>query len=210
MIQFSVPCETLKRMAVVHSFFRANVTDAEKKELDAIRLENKNGLSFAVATNRRIAAIELLGSTQQPDGVCHVKLAPDVLTQIEKEAVYGSHAFFNVEHADCSSLLQTSLGSAFQNPCVWLDDTPLNNWRNWAEEPSNQPKGPFMMDLSDIDLLFKSSPTGEIVLPTVINVESSIVVRDRENPAWVGLFNGEQKNPPSPITPSELPDWWDR
>jgi len=75
---------------------------------------------------------------------------------------------------------KTDLGYSHpENCCYWWDDTPLNNWRNWA--PSDNPAestGAMYWNINHIETLVRSSPSGQIVFPEFIN---------SSQPAWVTL-----------------------
>ena len=72
---YVVKAETLHRMCGIVEFFTPDVTDNVKSLINTIRIENRGGQSFAVATNSKIAAAEYLGVNQQPDSSIHLKIS---------------------------------------------------------------------------------------------------------------------------------------
>ena len=90
-MNFSIKCQTFVRFATICSFFEPSTRQDVKEKINTVRLENKGGLSFIIATNEKIAAIEYIGSTDQPDGHAHVILDEALLNQCRTEMMYDSN-----------------------------------------------------------------------------------------------------------------------
>ncbi|MAK38199.1 MAG: hypothetical protein CMC15_18715 [Flavobacteriaceae bacterium] len=211
-MKFVVKCEVLLRLSKVCNFFDVSISEDMKNRINTVRLENSNGNTIAVATNNKIAAIEILGSTAESDGYVDLVLSPELIAQCEKEVGYDGVMVVNSIPELAMSSIQSMMGWSYGgNASYWYDDTPMNNWRSWAnsnEVPAS--KGCMYWDLHHVHALFQSSPSGCVVFPENIDVEKPVTLRDDNAPEWVGLFL------PSPLPPlkitdgAELPEWWNK
>lgn len=208
MTNFTIKCETLVRLSNVCSYFSPRVDEELKNTINVVRLENSGGHCLAIVTNQAVACVEKLGEAIDKDGYADIKLDPVLIRQMKQEALYGS--FLNVATIPelATSTCSTSLGWQYPNCCVWHDDSPLNKWRDWATDNAVQSFGSMYWDLDEVEVLFKSSPTGKIVFPEFIDSEKPVTLRDRYSEDWVGLFI-PKPNPGERVTrKAELPEWW--
>lgn len=208
MSTYNIKSSTLYRLASICNFFENSTSENLKLKINTVRLENKNGQSFAISTNQKIAAIEYLGFTHATDSSIHLKLSPELLQQLFMEAT--SNYMINImtiPEIAISTLTSTS-GFTLTDCCYWWQDTPLADWRDWACEAPIASKGAMFWNLFHIESLIKSSPSGKIVFPEFIDYEKPITLRDRHNPEWVGLFIAEPPKPDKIRIPAELPEWW--
>jgi hypothetical protein len=174
-------------------------------------LEISNGKVFAIATNVKIAAIEYLGQTVEKDGVAHVILDPQILERCKAESWMDGSLIVNTIPEIALGNLTTTNNWAFNgNACHWFEETPLNDWRKWADDkPAKISKGIMWWNLYYVESLLRSSKSGKVIFPQHIDTEQPVILRDRENPNWVGLFMAD----PTPyedrvIQPATLPEWW--
>jgi hypothetical protein len=198
MTNFVAECSTLSRLSVVCSYFGPTVEKHTRPLIETIRLENYNGHSFAVVTNQKIAAVEYLGATSCPDGVAHLKIdkIPTVSDIADRVTIMVIPEI---------SLSSMTFGHININDVVhWYDQTPLDEWRKWFIDPGDVNKGVMVWDLHQVDILFRSSPSGEIVFPQFIDSSKPVLLMDPKNSSWRGTFIPEEK---TPVKPCILPDW---
>lgn len=212
-MQFSIPCATFVRLgSAVLSAQPAEVAPAYYR---SIYLEHKNGKTFALITNIKFSAIELIGSTNEPDGNICIKCDPEYIDQCRKEIQYGG--MVNIVYVDALKFatLKTTYGFA-PSGNVAVAEPPnvspscrTNNWRNWFPDamPTTS-RGCMYMHADTVNTLAKSSPSGHIVFPAHINVERPVIVRDLENANWAGLFmpSPAETNAHASIV-AQYPDW---
>lgn len=212
-MNFTISAEIYVRLANVIKLMPENVTEIERTILKCVRLENKNGHSFAVATNRRIAAIYYLGTTQNPDGVVHLIFDKELIKAAEKEKVYNSII-------DVLSIPELKMGTAKTlfgysfpgNAAIYPDKTPLDKWREWV--PDEQPTatiGAMSWTAEYLVMLNAASPSGVVCFPEFIDANKPVVLRDFENANWVGLFmpnRADENGKPYTVDPATLPSWW--
>lgn len=210
-MRFFIPSKIFTRLAVIPSNFTKDVSQESKDVLSCVRLENHNGNLIAIAANQKLAAIEIIGKTTEADGHVDVAVNEQTLKFCENNPddileIFSMPAF-------SIGTMKNSSGRQFEgNPCIYPKETILDIWRDWGpEEPINKSNGCLFLNLDYIELLNKASPSGKIVFPKHIDVDQTLVLRDFDNPSWVGLFTPR----PSPLcmrepTPANLPDWWNK
>jgi len=208
MTSFKVKSSVLNRLASVCSFFDSSVTDDRKKMLKTIRLENRNGHLFGIATNQRIASIEYLGVTKEPNDAAHLIISDSFIRQMFTESLTDNIITVNtIPEIGLSSLTSVS-GYNSTNCCHWFDDTPLQEWREWADNVKKTSCGAMYLDLFNLETLIKASPTGKVVFPEHVDINIPVVLKDYGCSTWAGLFFAQ---PPEGITikeGAELPEWW--
>lgn len=200
MSTYNINSSTLKRLASICNFFESTTSEELKNKINTVRLENRNGYSFAVSTNQKIASIEFLGATDKPNGSTHLKISEDILNYPIDENI----TVMTVPEIALSTL-QFASGKVIMDCSYWLDDTPLNNWREWIGKPLSK-SNVMCWNLFHIESLIKASPSERIYFPADINPTEALILRDVNSPNWVGLFV------PSDETVkhfAELPEWWD-
>jgi hypothetical protein len=211
-MRFDIKCATFTRLATICSFFEPECAKEDRDVINTVRLEAINGKLIAVVTNMRIAAIELIGTVPVgQNGVAHIVLDPSLIAQCKAESFIDGVLTINTIPEIAVASAQTSSGWSMQgNTCHWYEDTPLNDWRTWAPDaPITKSEGIMMWGLYAVQSLAESSPTGKVIFPRYIDAMKPVVLRDKTNPNWVGLFvprpyNDQQK------TEATLPEWWNK
>lgn len=206
-MNFSIKCQTFIRFASICSFFEPSTRPDVKEKINTVRLENKNGKCYAIATNEKIAAVEFLHNTDQPDGYIHLVLDEGLLQQCKTEMMFDSKLHITAVEQLAVASAKTDLGYNFNgNCCYWFDDSPLNNWRKWIPKviPAES-TGAMYWNTHQIESLMKSSPSGHVIFPEFINATQPVLVRDIKDPNWFGLFIPE--NITAGARQAELPDW---
>lgn len=199
MSNFTIRAEQFMRLAGIVSYFASNVSDENKQLINTIRLENKGGQSVAVVTNQKIVAVETLGPTVHPDGVCHVKFTPQLMEAANRAAQMNLTMTFMLTPMIAMSVVQIGIGEYVQDVCHWFEYTPLDKWRSWLVDDAMVSEGIMCWDLYHVESLIRSSPSGKVVFPQNINVSQPLMIRDRYNNGWVGLFMPTGELPPDTI-----------
>lgn len=206
-MQFEIKCETFVRLAHVAL---SKVIDESFK---CVRIEHQEGKTFAIATNRKIAAIELIGNNPfMLKGAIHVDLNDALLQQCKTESAYSGTLAL-----DCNEQLQfvtakTLMGYQFQGNVYKAKSPLLENWRSWfLKEPVKVSRGGMFWHGDTIAALAMSAPSNEIVFPEFIDVANPVVVRDFNDEKWFGLFMGnyfdDKTKQVKEATPAILPEW---
>lgn len=209
-MKFDIKCATFARIASICSFFEPRTLPDIRAKLNTVRLETRNGRTFAVATNQQVAAIELIGITPgAQDGHAHIILDPVLINQCKAEAFMNGVLSINVIPEIATAFAQTSSGWNYPgNPCYWFDDTPLNDWRNWAPDaPVTKTENIMMWSVFHMQSLVETSPSGKVYFPKHVDAEKPVVIRDCVDPNWVGLFVPKPQGETQKIA-ATLPDWW--
>tara|TARA_R110000851_G_scaffold250706_1_gene403207 strand:+ start:692 stop:1276 length:585 start_codon:yes stop_codon:yes gene_type:complete len=193
-------------MASICNHFEPDIRPDVKEKINTVRIENKGGKCFAVATNEKIAAVEYLHNTDQPDGYVHIILDPALLKQCEIEMTLDSDIYITAVEQIAVATAKTTLGyTQAGNCCYWFDDSPLNDWSSWfPEDVATESQGAMCWNSFHVEVLVKSSPSGEISFPEFINVNNPVILRDTKSPNWVGLFIPVSYDT---IKPAVKPDW---
>lgn len=201
MSKFVVKSEVMQRFTALYKSLSSNAPE----DLKCFRLEIANNKIFLIGCNEYVACVELLGETNQENDVCYIKVNNALLESIEKENnINGIYTFETLPELAIGSV-SASDGYKFNDFIVWPDEHILENWRNWFTTPTES-KGFMYCTLYQVQTLFETSPTGEIVFPKDINSENPVIVRDVNNDNWIGAFipsfDGKKV-----IKPAELPEW---
>lgn len=209
-MKFTIPCETFCRMANILSFFEPRTTDETRHQIECVRIEHYKGKIFTIATNQQIAAMEYVGETSEPDGVAHVANDSDLIRQCETEKMYKSFLEIVTIPEIALGTAKTMMGYTHpKNACIWPDITVMDKWREWASETApTKSKGALYMETAHMITLFNASPSGCIVFPEIIDVNVPVVLRDKKNANWVGLFLGKPLPTEQKAQPATLPEWW--
>lgn len=210
-MRFDIKCSTFVRLAAICNSFEPETDFEMQQQIKTLRLEARNGKIFAICTNQRIAAVEYIAQCGDPlaSEVAHVNLHPDLMKQCQFESFLDGVLTINTIPQIVSATATTSSGWAFaENACHWFDDTPLNNWRDWfPKEPVTKSNGVMLWNLHLLRALFESSPTGKIIFPRHIDANKAVVLRDVDNPWWVGLFIPSAWGNKVQKQEAEMPEW---
>lgn len=208
-MKFEIKCATFLRLAKICEFFEPECPMDERAILTTVRLEHYDGNAFAIVTNKRIAAIERIGSAPAGNGVAHVVLDPQLLAQCRAETFLDGSLIINTIPEIATAMASTSSGWNYSgNACYWWDETPLDDWRSWSpDEPIKKHEGIMYWGLFAVTSLLESSPSGKVYFPKYINCSKPVVLRDKHDDNWVGLFIPEPFQSTQKES-AELPDWW--
>lgn len=198
-----IKTNVLYRLSKVCKNFEPNVPEDVKEKLNVIRIEIHQGKGYAIVTNQQIACVEFLGMMNESDKVFHIKLTEKLLRQLETEMFFDSTANIEVISEFAMGNFKTDYGYKDDECFAWLFDTPLNNWRLWLDNKALTSNTAMKWDLYHILSLFESS-SGKIAFAEIIDINKPLILRDVENPNWLGFFiPTDFKN----YEPARLPEW---
>lgn len=212
-MQFHIKCSTFVRLASICSFFEPTTLEEFRKQLTTVRLEARGGKIFAIATNQKVAAIEFIAfDPTGQNGVAHIVLDPKIINQCKAESFMNGTLSINTIPEIATAMASTTSGWTYQgNACHWFEKTILDEWRKWAPDKMPSKSEHIMMwNLYHIQALLEASPSGKVLFPEFIDARKPIVLRDQNDPNWVGLFVPKMTNNNSdmPKVGAELPEWW--
>lgn len=181
-MQFAIKCETYVRL---NNALR--LITADKMHLNNIFVECKNGNLIAVATNGKIAAIELIGQTHEYDAFMHLIVDAALLAQAKAEENLGGSLQIVFTPALAHAAIKSTFGYQYPgNAAVFPNSDIVQKWRgiiDKVETPS-----PMIINADSIAALGHSSPSGMLVFPEIIDGSKPVVVRDMNDPNWFGMF----------------------
>lgn len=205
-MNIEVPCELYARLSAIP--MTLDLSD-ERKYFKSLFLERQNNTLFAVVTNGKLAAIERIGENDGPDEFTAIVIDPALIAQCETEIKFNSFLVIVANDTLAYTSIKTTFGYNYPgNAMVQLPEKNyFNTWREWA--PDEMPKktfGAMFWFTQAIYTLATASPTGGLCFPEFIDTTVPVVVRDKDNADWFGLFmpttdNGEK------IDPASRPGW---
>jgi hypothetical protein len=170
--------------------------------LPFIKIEITNGRGYLIGTDETVACVEYLGEVNNADDSCYIKVDDK---KIETEVNFGGTFTFETIPDLAMGSVTTTSGQDCSEFIIWPDESPLKNWKKWFTI-SNESHGFIYCDLMRLVTLWEISPSGEIVFPEVINSDEPVIIRDINDPNWIGVF--------MPVTdsrdimkPATLPEW---
>lgn len=202
MSKFVVKAEVLQRFSALYK----SLDPKAPESLKCLRVEIHKGKMYLIGCNQYVACVERLSDTDQPDDVCYIKVNNAFLDSIEKELNIKGAFTFDTLPEIAMGTTSTTDGTSYNDFIIWPDKSPLDKWRKWFVE-SKENKGVMYCTLYQIQTLFQTSPTGEVTFPEVINSKEPVIVRDVNNPDWLGAFipafDGQKV-----IQAAKLPEWF--
>ena len=206
-MDFTIKCDVFARLAQVTKLFKPTIDPETKRVLECVRLEYRNGHYYAIATNQEIASIQYLGSTDRPDQAVHVVNDDAIIAQAQAEVGFDSSLIVTMHE---TPTLTSMYGWIYQGaPIIRPADTPMDGWQDWF--PDSLPtknKGIMFWNADHVAALSASAPSGKIYFPEFVDVDKPIVVRDRLDGNWCGLFVPKPEPTDTPIKQgAEIPSW---
>lgn len=200
-MQIEVPAEIVMRLSALVNVLPSN----EKREwLRSLFFEVRAGHLYAGATNALFAAIEYVGVTPSPDGF--VVISRDTFPLFEPETVFNISEWSEMNWCGVSANngYTAPNDSAIRNPDVIAT---LRNWRTWFPDAlSERATRPMFLDVDGMKSLVKSSPSGRVVFPLIVDAERPVVVRDTMSERWVGVFFARPNNGLF-LKGAQIPEW---
>lgn len=186
-MEYTISCDTYSRFSNIVKKMHKNAS----AWCNGIYLENANGHSYAVASNRAIMAVEYIGTTAQPNGNATVIFEPGLLAQCDVEKAFNSTVTVVVNEMLRFSSARTTMGfNCTGNATLWLDGaSELTMWRQFVKpEALKKSRGCMFLHTEHIALLGASSPTARLAFPEFIEASKHVVVTDPNDDRWLGVF----------------------
>lgn len=185
MTKFTVPATILQRFIA----------------LEAVKIEINSGKCYIIGSNNTIACVEYLNETDQEDDSCYININKVL---IDDKNIDGLFTFETIPELAMGSVVDDK-GQNYIDFISWPDESPLDKWRDWFKL-STESNGFMYWNLEQIETLWKTSPSGEIVFPKIINATEPVIVRDVNNANWLGVFIPAVDGK-AVIKPATLPEW---
>jgi len=203
-MELSVSCDTFVRLAKI-----ASSNDAGYLKSIWLEITDKGDV-LAIATNRKIAAIEHLGMIKADPGKMNVCVDEAFVQQCQTETAFnGTITFVNNPVLKFVSA-KTSLGYVHAtNAGVYTDGkNEFETWRDWfPDEMPKKTNGGIFSNLDNLALLASSAPTASVVFQKWIDAEKPVMVRDVHDDKWVGLFMPRPDAKNRSPEPFAIPTW---
>lgn len=183
MSEYVIACETFARLSNVLKLLAPEADEWT----NSIRLEGK----FAVATNRRYMAVEMIGGDNPAEAI-HVIADEKLIEQCRTESAFHSklHIVPNAMLKFASA--KTTLGYQYPGNAVIYSDTinKIDGWRAVVpSEVAKKTNGAMALDLPWLSALVESAPSKKIVFQEYIDWTKVVVVRDFIDPNWFAVFH---------------------
>ena len=217
-MNFEISAEIFMRLAKLASIIPQRVMEIPSEDAESIkcvRLEYRGGNYYAIATNRRVAAVYYLGTTTEADAVTHITIDPALIAQCAQEKQFNS----TLQIVSIPELQIVSLKTLFGwnypgNAGVFPPPQGrLNEWMIWV--PKTEAKasvGAMCWSAENVKTLVEASPSGRVSFPEFIDAMQPVMMRDIIDPNWLGVFMSnvvdEETEQAKTIEPAQLPAWW--
>ncbi len=182
-MKFEIPSETFVRMANA----AARPTDDLRPHLACVRLEYRDGKYFCVASTSWIIAVEYLGDTTEPNGFVNVPTHAGLLAIPPGE-------IFEFDHWPDFGVLTCA-----NHPWITLEAVPdtepmFTRWPTIFPAVAKRVDNGFLFIQAEyFQRLADASPSGKLCFPEVIDSRDVVIVRDKDDPNWVGAFSPTDK-----------------
>lgn len=214
-MEFNIPCEVFARM----SNASAIGPDENRIGLNTIRIEHYNSNIIVVATNAKVLAVQNVGTTTQPNSAVNVMRLPELIEQCLKEAPYdGTLTIVDIPEMKFATA-KTSFGYTYPGNVSFTfpDDAagpqlePWNIKGGWRSiVPTEQPKksnGCMFMNVDRLVALGKAAPSQQLVFPNFIDYTKPVVVQDKVDKDWCGMFLPQTTLINKDVEAAVIPDW---
>lgn len=184
--------------------------DRPQPYLRALYVERKSGKLIAVATNAKLAAIELIATASDgPDEHCFIDFEAGLVAQAVSEAPLSSALDVLAMPELQSTIVKTTYGYAHPGNVGIFPTGEVHTlkWRNWfPDKLPTASRGNMRFEGESLARLGRAAPSGKLVFPTYISEQIPCMVRDWIDPNWYGLFFPSfDVTKPSPEM--KLPTW---
>lgn len=218
-MEFKIPCEVYARMSNA-----CILVDNEKRmQLNVIRIEHVDGKCFVIATNAKVMAVQLIGEVDAPDGFVNVLRLPELIEQCEQEKAYDGELSIVVINELNFASAKTTFGYNYPGNVRYSfpeNETDLRPWgkdgpndpQGWRQvlpkEPLKKPSGFMFMNTAEITNLGKASPSQQLIFPSIIDANSPVIVRDKIDEDWMGVFLPQNEKYNKDINGAAvIPEW---
>lgn len=214
-MNIEIASEIFLRLAAVSKTMPLSITDHEKDLLRCVRFEFRDGKKFAIASNRKIAVVYMLGLTPERDQSVHIRTEPALIEQLKREKVFNSVLKVIAMPELGAISVSSNTGYAFQgNPGFFSESTPLKDWPTWI--PKNpiekSQNGAMQWSTECIQTINEASVSGYVNFPEFIDALQPVILRDKDDENWIAMFMpncaDEKTKKVYTCVPATLPAWW--
>lgn len=209
-MKFNIPCATVARLArasrlpgepdPTHPIYTAQ----QLLSLRSLRLEHRNGMTFLMACNSKVFAIELIDTTNEPNGFVHIINDRELLDMVD--AGVTAELPLVIDAQPGWTLAQ--VGTQFLTKSASVEtDYPFDWGLFFVNADPDHSRGAFAFDAASLARLGSSSPSGYFVLPKVIDHLNYIVVNDIHDPDWMGVIMSTKDDNGSRPKPAIVRSW---
>ena len=205
-MQFQIPCDTFVRLSKVA--VQPDETDHPKEpNLRSVRIEHRSGNVIASACNGKILSVEHVGTTTEPDGAVHVGIDPKLIEVCRDEIAYNSELMIAFEAGWATA--NTTFGYFHPDNVAQPDWLSGKTWRDIVpKETPTKANGTLAFNAHEIARLGSSAPSGSFVFPRHIDKDIAVVVRDKNDDSWIGVFLVLDRGPTEKqADPATVPEW---
>lgn len=203
MVDFVIPCTTFRRL--VHASLQP--TDNDKRDwLRCIRFEAHKGAFIAVASYGHILVAEKINNDMGDDMAICVTISPEFLAFVDRGITNDDSLI--VTPAPGWTVARLAGGAIFPGSVEWAGSDQWPVWRDLL--PVDMPKkalAPMAFTGSHIDRMAKASPSGTFACQKYAEAEQPVIVRDINDPLWLGLFKVDRTGPGQAFEFATVPDW---
>ena len=183
-MQFAIKCETYCRLTNILRRFKPDET---RDCFRAIYVERRNGNLIAVATNGEILAAELIERKPGPDEQMYMTIDPALIAQAISEEKLGSSLHVVNTPALQYAAIKSTYGYQYAgNGAVFPKTNVTEKWRSIVDH--KETAAPMITNAYAVADLGFASPSGVLVFPEVIDGSKPVIVHDRDDPNWIGMF----------------------
>lgn len=199
-MEFKIDPEIYLRLAAVS----VQPDEEHKAVARSVRIEHHNGKIIAIASNGKFLCGELLGECDD-EGAVNVTNDPE-LRKIAEAEVAASGVLLISQVAGWTVARGGETGKMYALNAEVEGEYP--DWR--ALVPTTKPTKPngviaffpyVMKRIAD------ASPSGVIVFPEVIDITQPVLIRDKTDPNWFGLYLLTDAPNKQTFKAATVPDW---
>lgn len=187
--------------------------DEQRQELRNIYLEAVDGNIVAVVSNGKVLAAEFI--CRNPESYnwnFDLVYTPQLAEAARKEIDFGGKLEIIWTPELKMAAVKTTFG--YQHPgnaAVMHTGTHIlrEKWRKIVPEPVKASKGAMALHVDHLTPLGAASPSGEIVFPAFFDSALPVIVRDRHDPNWLGVFipHLDDGKGAVKVDPAIIPNW---
>jgi hypothetical protein len=202
-MDITISCELYSRMIEIP---KRLAEDDKRRYFECLYIERKNKRLYVIATNVKIAAVQYLGASDGPDECTAICVNDGLIEACDKETPFDSKLSIVSNPILKFTAIKSSFGYQFPgNAWVELPDpNEFTTWREWfPEKVATASSGVMYWNTWQIEALLLASTSGGVTFPEFIDTSIPIVIRDDNDPHWIGVFMNNQTKKAA----ATVPDW---
>lgn len=204
MTEYTIKAETFLRLA--HAALQPGEESKNKyaSSLRVVRIEQNGGVAIALASYGKIIVGECLPECGD-DGMINITIDPALMTLAEAEA--RQDGVIHINQVPGWTVARTIVTERMYP----MNAEVVGDWPDWRLlVPDHQPtknNGAFGFHSEHIARMGRTSPSGSFVLPKCADKNVTVLVRDKDDPNWFGMFLTTDPLTKQDFVPAEIPDF---